>query len=198
MKKITTPFSDEIIKNLHAGEQVLLSGDIYTGRDSAHKRLVELLEKGEQLPFDICGQAIYYTGPCPAPPGLPTGSVGPTTSLRMDKYAPRLIEEGLRVMIGKGGRSETVIRYIREFSGVYLAAVGGAAAYIASRVKRTELIAFEDLGPEAIYKLTITNMPLLVAIDHTGESIYSYGGTTPSASRTPLPRGEFSSVRLSF
>ena len=170
--RIATPFSDVTIKNLRMGERLLLSGDIYTGRDAAHKRMFELVANGEPLPFDVCGQAIYYAGPCPAPPGRPIGSVGPTTSQRMDAYAPRLMQEGLRVMIGKGNRSMPVIKSIREFSGVYLAAVGGTGALIALCVDRAELVAFEELGPEAIYKLTVRDMPLVVAIDCEGGNIY--------------------------
>jgi len=172
MIKITTPFSDEIIRTLRVGERVLLSGDIYTGRDAAHKRMIGLLDDEKTLPFDVRGQAIYYAGPCPAPPGRAIGSVGPTTSGRMDTYAPRMIQKGLRVMIGKGPRSKSVIDAILQFSGVYLAAIGGAGALMALCVEHTELVAFEDLGPEAIYKLTIRDMPLVVAIDCEGGNIY--------------------------
>ena len=169
---VSTPFTDEIIKNQRAGECVLLSGEIYTGRDAAHKRMIEMLDGNMPLPFDVRGQAIYYTGPCPAPPGRVIGSAGPTTSLRMDVYTPRLMQEGLRVMIGKGTRSETVIETIRRYTGVYMAAVGGAGALISLCIKRAELIAFEDLGAEAIFKLTVRNMPLIVAIDCMGGNIY--------------------------
>ena len=170
--KITAPFSTESIKSLRTGEFVMLSGVIYTGRDAAHKRLIELLEKGQPLPFNVSGQAIYYAGPCPAPPGRAIGSVGPTTSLRMDTYAPRLIQEGLRIMIGKGSRSAPVAEAIRKYSGIYLSAIGGAGALMALCVERAELIAFADLGPEAIYRLTVRNMPLIVAIDSLGANIY--------------------------
>jgi fumarate hydratase subunit beta len=169
---ITTPLSTEMIKNLHAGERVLLSGTIFTARDAAHKRMIEMLAGNEPLPFDVHGQAVYYAGPCPAPPGRVIGSVGPTTSLRMDAYAPRLIQEGLRVMIGKGKRSKPVIEAIRRHSGVYLAAVGGAGALLSLCVKSAELIAFEDMGTEAIYRLTVSDMPLVVAIDCNGGNIY--------------------------
>ena len=172
MKIITLPFSTEILKNLSAGERVLLSGDIYTGRDAAHKRMAELLDRNAPLPFDVRGQAIYYTGPCPAPPRRIIGSTGPTTSRRMDIYSPRLIQAGLRVMIGKGTRSKPVIDAVREYSGVYMAAVGGAGALLSLCVERAELIAFEDLGTEAIYKLTVRDMPLVVAIDCNGGNIY--------------------------
>jgi fumarate hydratase subunit beta len=170
--KITSPLSIETIKNLHAGEQVLLTGTIFTGRDAAHKRMIELLNRNEPLPFDVRGQAIYYAGPCPAPPGRVIGSVGPTTSTRMDAYAPRLIQEGLSVMIGKGPRSKPVIDAIRQFSGLYLSAIGGAGALLSLCVERSELIAFEDLGTEAIYKLTVHEMPLIVAIDCNSGNIY--------------------------
>ena len=169
---VTTPFTMEIIKNLRAGERVLLSGEIYTGRDAAHKRMNEMLDGNIPLPFDVRGQAIYYTGPCPAPPGRVIGSAGPTTSLRMDAYTPRLMQEGLRVMIGKGTRSEAVIDAIRRYTGVYLAAIGGAGALISLCFERVDLIAFEDLGAEAIFKLTVRNMPLIVAIDCMGGNIY--------------------------
>ena len=169
---IQTPFSDETISKLHVGDRILLSGSIYTGRDAAHKRMTELLDAGKPLPFDVSGQAIYYAGPCPAPPDRAIGSVGPTTSLRMDAYSPRLIQAGLRVMIGKGTRNESVIAAMREHSGLYLAAIGGAGALIALCVESAELVAFEDLGPEAIYKLTVREMPLIVAIDCAGGNIY--------------------------
>ena len=172
-KRITTKFSTDDIIRLRAGDRVLLSGAIYTGRDAAHKRMVEMLDDGLPLPFDVCGQAIYYAGPCPAPPGRVIGSVGPTTSLRMDAYSPRLIREGLRVMIGKGSRSEPVIDAIRENLGVYLTAIGGTGALMALCVEQSEVVAFEDLGAEAIYKLIVCDMPLIVAIDCMGGNIYN-------------------------
>jgi len=164
--------NDEV-QNLHIGQQILFSGEIYTGRDAAHKRMIELLDANQPLPFNIEGQIIYYAGPCPAPPGKIIGSVGPTTSKRMDAYAPRLIGEGLRIMIGKGERSAAVVDAIREYGGLYLAAIGGAGALIAQCVKKCELVAFEDLGTEAIYKLTVENFPLVVAIDSHGNNIYN-------------------------
>ena len=169
---LSTPIPAEIIKKLRVGDRVLLSGVIYTGRDAAHKRMIEQLENSEPLPFEVEGQAIYYAGPCPAPPGKVIGSVGPTTSKRMDAYAPRLIQEGLRVMIGKGFRSEKVTDAIKNHSGVYLAAIGGAGALMAACVEKSEMIAFEDLGTEAIHKLTVKNMRLVVAIDCEGGNIY--------------------------
>ena len=170
--RITTPLSDEVIKSLRAGDGVLLSGEIYTGRDAAHKRMTEMLSDGKPLPFHVKGQAIYYAGPCPAPPGRAIGSIGPTTSGRMDAYSPQLIQEGLRVMIGKGNRSESVVEAIKRHTGIYLSAVGGAGALLSLCVQRAELIAFEDLGTEAVYKLTMKDMPLTVAIDCNGSSIY--------------------------
>ena len=170
--QISTPFSDETIKSLKMGDSVLLSGIIYTGRDAAHKRLIDLLDENKPLPFDVQGQAIYYAGPCPAPPGKVIGSVGPTTSQRMDSYSPRLIEQGLKVMIGKGSRSLPVIEAMRKFTGLYLAAVGGAGALLALCVKSARLITFEDLGTEAIYELNVCDMPLVVAIDNEGRNIY--------------------------
>ncbi len=173
MKKIATPLGKETIQNLKAGDRVLLSGEIYTGRDAAHKRMTELLAAGDGLPFDLYGKAIYYAGPCPAPPGRKIGSVGPTTSGRMDAYTPQLIKAGLRVMIGKGPRNAPVIEAIRANTGIYLAAIGGAGALMALCVEDAELIAFEDLGPEAVYKLTVRDMPLIVAIDSNGGNIYT-------------------------
>ena len=168
---ISTPFSEDAIKKLCAGDRVLLSGEIYTGRDAAHKRMTELLAHNGLLPFNVMGQAIYYAGPCPAPPGRAIGSVGPTTSLRMDAYAPRLIKEGLRVMIGKGTRTKPVIEAIKQYSGLYLVAIGGTGALMALCVERSEIIAFEDLGTEAIYRLKVRDMPLLVAIDSEGRNM---------------------------
>ena len=171
-KQLTSPLSPDVIQSLHAGETVLLSGVIYTARDAAHKRMIEMLKRGETLPLDIKGQTVYYAGPCPAPPGRPIGSIGPTTSSRMDAYAPLLIKEGLRVMIGKGPRSPQVIEAIREHNGVYFAAAGGAGALLSLTVERAELTAFADLGTEAIYKLTVRDMSLIVAVDCCGDSVY--------------------------
>ena len=170
---VSAPFSDAVIQNLSAGDYVLLSGVIYTGRDAAHKRMVELLGENKPLPFDVRGQAIYYTGPCPAPPGRVIGSAGPTTALRMDAYAPRLMAEGLRVMIGKGERSGDVASAIKRYTGLYLSAVGGTGALMALCVESAEIIAFEDLGPEAVYKFTVRDMPLVVAIDCKGGNIWT-------------------------
>ncbi|MCL2019587.1 MAG: Fe-S-containing hydro-lyase [Oscillospiraceae bacterium] len=174
--KITMPFTAEIISCLKVGEEILLSGEIFTARDAAHKRMVEMLDANVMLPFELDGQVVYYAGPCPAPPGKVIGSIGPTTSARMDVYTPRLIKEGLKIMIGKGERSPAVISAIREYKGLYLAAVSGAGALLSLCVKRAELIAFEDLGTEAVYKLEVHNMPLVVAVDSRGNNIYGLRG----------------------
>lgn len=174
-KIINTPLTDEITCNLHAGDRVLINGIIYTGRDAAHKRLSEMLEHGEELPFELAGQTIYYVGPCPAKPGKAIGSAGPTTSGRMDAYAPRLMEIGLKGMIGKGLRSKNVIDSIIKHKCVYFAAIGGAGALLAEAVKEAEVIAFGDLGPEAIYKLKVENFPVTVIIDTEGKNLYEIG-----------------------
>ena len=172
---ISAPFTDETIHSLHAGDMVYISGTIYTARDAAHKRLCEMLDAGEPMPFDFEGQAVYYAGPCPAKPGQPIGSVGPTTGGRMDAYSPRLIQQGLRVMIGKGSRSEEVIDALKEHTGVYFAAIGGAAALMAKAVKEAEVIAFDELGTEAIRRLRVEELPVIVAIDHEGNDMYKLG-----------------------
>lgn len=172
-KQLTSPFSEEVIRSLRAGDTLELSGVIYTGRDAAHKRLVNMLSSGETLPVDLRDQAIYFVGPCPAPPGRPIGSAGPTTSGRMDAYSPKIIAEcGLRVMIGKGNRSQEVVQAMKEYGCVYLAATGGAGALIAKAIKKAEVVAFPDLGPEAIYRLELDHLPLVVAIDSEGNSLY--------------------------
>ncbi|MCL2213507.1 MAG: Fe-S-containing hydro-lyase [Oscillospiraceae bacterium] len=170
--KITTPFTDETIRALNVGDSLLLSGEIYTARDAAHGRMMALIQEGKPLPFDVHGQAVFYAGPCPAPPGRVIGSVGPTTSARMDAYAPRLIQQGLRVMIGKGERSEAVTSAIKAHGGVYLTAIGGTAALLSRCVTKCEAVAFEDLGAEAIYRLSVRDLPLVVAIDCRGKNIF--------------------------
>lgn len=169
---LQTPLSPEEIAALSAGDMAYLSGTVYTARDAAHKRLVEMLDAGQALPFDLEGQAVYYAGPCPAKPGMVIGSVGPTTSGRMDAYSPRLIKQGLRIMIGKGLRDKAVKESIIENGGIYFAAIGGAAALMSQCVKEAEVIAFEDLGAEAIRRLRIENLPVVVAIDSKGRDIY--------------------------
>ena len=173
--EITTPFSASDIKKLKTGDMVLLSGVIYTGRDAAHKELFQLLDEGKPMPFNFEGATIYYAGPCPPKPGEPIGSVGPTTSGRMDRYSPRLIKEGLKVMIGKGLRNQEVIDAIVKEQGVYFAAIGGAAALMGKCVKSVEIIAFENLGPEAIRKLVVEKLPAIVAIDSEGNNLYEEG-----------------------
>jgi fumarate hydratase subunit beta len=174
-KIINTPLTDETAKTLRAGDRVLLNGIIYTGRDAAHKRLVEMLDKGEELPMDIKDQTIYYVGPCPAKPGQAIGSAGPTTSGRMDAYTPQLMDAGLKGMIGKGLRSKAVVDSIIKHNGVYFAAIGGAGALLAEAIKEAEVIAFPDLGAEAIYKLRVENFPVTVIIDSEGNDLYKSG-----------------------
>ena len=174
-KRIHAPLVAQELETLRAGDSVLLSGTIYTGRDAAHKRLCALVAEGKPLPFDIRGQVIYYAGPCPAKPGDAIGSCGPTTSYRMDAYAPTLCDLGLIGMIGKGQRSPAVIDAIRRNGGVYFAATGGVGALIAGSVKAARVIAFEDLGTEAIRELQVTDLPLIVAIDSEGGNLYEEG-----------------------
>lgn len=164
MRKITAPVFRNEIANLEIGEEVLLSGTIYTARDAAHKKLIGLLDAGKLLPFDIEGAAIYYTGPCPAPPGRPIGPCGPTTSYRMDAFTPALLDLGLKIMIGKGARGEKVIASMKKNGAVYLAATGGAAALFMDCVKSSEIICFPELGAEAIRRLEVIDMPLIVAM----------------------------------
>ncbi len=172
---INTPLTEESIQTFKAGDRILLSGIIYTGRDVAHKRLIEMIDKGEELPFNLQGQIIYYVGPCPAKPGNIIGSAGPTTSGRMDKYAPILLQNGLKGMIGKGIRDKSVIEAIVEYKAVYFAAIGGAGALLAETIKEAEIVAFEDLGPEAIYRLRVENFPATVIIDSQGNDLYEIG-----------------------
>jgi len=170
--KIKTPLGDEAVEKLQAGDLVSLSGYIYTGRDAAHKRLVALLDEGKELPMDIEGQIIYYVGPAPAKPGYPCGSAGPTTSYRMDPFAPTLLDKGLKGMIGKGTRSEEVIDSMKKNKAVYFGAIGGAAALIARSIKETEVIAYEDLGTEAVRRFYVEDFPLIVVIDTEGRNLY--------------------------
>lgn len=175
IKKITTPLTSQMARSLRAGDQVLISGTIYTGRDAAHRRLVEMLDRQEPLPFDVADAIIYYVGPTPTPPGAVFGSGGPTTSGRMDAYAPRLLALGLRGMIGKGYRSSQVVEAMKANDGVYFGAIGGAGAVIGASVKKCEIIAFEDLGPEAIRRLEVEDFPAVVVIDHEGNNLYEQG-----------------------
>jgi fumarate hydratase subunit beta len=169
---ITTPLSDAAIRSLAVGDAVSISGVLYTARDAAHKRLAEMISRGEEMPFDFEGAVVYYTGPTPSRPGAVIGSAGPTTSGRMDAYSPTLIALGLKAMIGKGLRNEDVKRAIVRHGGLYLAAAGGAGALLARSVKSSEVIAFPDLGTEAIRRLTVENFPAIVAIDSSGGDIY--------------------------
>lgn len=172
-KKIKIPFeNEEIIKTLRAGERVLLTGTMYAARDAAHKRMMEQMKAGKALPIPLENQVIYYVGPTPAKPGEVIGSAGPTTSSRMDKYTPELVKFGIKGMIGKGYRSQTVIDSLIEYNAVYFAAIGGSGALLAKRIKQVELIAYEDLGTEAIRKLTVRDFPCIVINDTKGNDWY--------------------------
>ena len=173
-KRITLPLTKELAATLKAGDEVLLTGEIYTARDAAHKRMCETLKRGDKLPFDPTDATIYYVGPTPAREGQIIGSCGPTTSGRMDAYSPILIAEGARGMIGKGERDEAVISAMREHTGVYFGAIGGAGALLSRCVKHSELVAYEDLGTEAIRRLYVEEMPLVVVIDSEGNNLYRH------------------------
>lgn len=173
--RLTTPLTREDLAPLRAGDRVLLSGVLYTGRDAAHRRLAEALGRGEPLPVDLRGQAIYYVGPCPAPPGFPVGSCGPTTSGRVDAYTPLMLEQGLMAMIGKGFRTQEVVQAMVRHGAVYFSATGGAGALIARRVTACEVVAYGDLGAEAIHRMQVEDFPLVVAIDSLGVSLYEEG-----------------------
>jgi len=175
IKYIKAPLSAETVKELRAGDVVRISGYIYTARDAAHKRLTEALARGEELPLDLKDNVIYYVGPSPTKPGEVVGSAGPTTSGRMDKYTPTMIQQGMRGMIGKGLRSQEVIDACKEYGAVYFAAVGGAAAVIAQSIKGEEMIAYEDLGPEAIRRYEVEDFPAIVVIDAEGNDFYKVG-----------------------
>lgn len=174
-KKITLPLTKEIAQSLNSGDRVLLTGTIYTSRDAGHKRMCEALAKGEKLPFDPKDAVIYYVGPTPAKPGQVIGSAGPTTSGRMDAYAPTLMSVGARGMIGKGARLPEVIEAMKEYSGVYFGAIGGAGALLSKCIKSAKLIAYEDLGAEALRELYVEDMPLTVIIDSKGNNLYETG-----------------------
>ncbi len=176
-KKITLPLTDESIKGLKAGDNVWLTGVMYVARDAAHKRIVEALDRGERLPFDIKGQTIYYMGPTPAKPGQVIGSAGPTTSGRMDAYSPRLIAEGLKGMVGKGMRTPAVKEAMKKYKAVYLAAIGGTGALISKTIKKSEVIAYEELGAEAVLRLEVKDFPATVINDIYGGDLYQEGKT---------------------
>jgi len=175
IKLISPPLSDQDIQDLHAGDKILITGQIYTGRDAAHKRLIDLIDQQKELPFDLQGQIIYYVGPSPTKPGEIIGSAGPTTSYRMDSFTPKLLELGLKGMIGKGSRSKVVQDAMVKYKGVYLAATGGAAALIAKSIKKMKIIAYEDLGPEAIRVLDVEGFPAVVVNDIYGKDLYEIG-----------------------
>ena len=172
---LTTPLTDEMLQILKIGDRVLISGILYSARDAAHKRLVELLDHGKRLPFDIQGQIIYYVGPTPPKPGMAIGAAGPTSSYRMDPYAPRLIQNGLKGMIGKGPRGTDVVASIKKYKAIYLAATGGAAALISKTIKKSKVVAYEDLGTEAIRRLEVENFPAVVVNDIEGNDLYKEG-----------------------
>jgi len=174
-RKITLPLTEELAKTLKAGDELLVTGVIYTSRDAGHKRMCETLARGEKLPFDPTDATIYYVGPTPAKPGQVIGSAGPTTSGRMDAYAPTMMSVGARGMIGKGARLPEVVDAMKKYSGVYFGAIGGAGALLAKCIKSCELIAYEDLGAEALRKLYIEDMPLVVIIDSEGNNLYESG-----------------------
>jgi len=172
-KHITAPFSAEVAKTLHAGDYVYITGTIYTARDAAHKRMYEALERGETLPISMENTVIYYMGPSPAREGRPIGSAGPTTSSRMDKYAPSLLDLGLRGMIGKGKRNAAVVDAMKKNTAVYFAAVGGAGALLSKCITSSEVVAYDDLGTEAIRRLEVKNFPVIVVIDSEGRDLYA-------------------------
>jgi len=170
--KVTTPLDEGEIVNLRAGDFVNITGNIYAARDAAHKRFFELIEKGKKLPIDLKGQIIFYAGPTPTKPGYSCGSVGPTTSYRMDPYTPELLERGLKGIIGKGLRSKEVMKSIKKNKAIYFAAIGGAAALIAKSVKKSEVIAYEDLGAEAVFRFYVEDFPAIVVVDSAGNNLY--------------------------
>lgn len=174
-KRITAPFTEETVQNLKAGDTVLITGVIYAARDAAHQRLFETLSRGEELPVDLKGQVVYYVGPSPAKPGDPIGSAGPTTAGRCDAYTPALLDYGLKGMIGKGYRSPAVVDSMIKNGVAYLVTVGGAAALIARSVKSYQVVAYPDLGPEAIARMEVVDFPAIVAIDHEGNNFYDVG-----------------------
>jgi len=172
---IHTPLDEAILEGLRAGDRVRVNGVIYTGRDAAHKRLVEGINRGEAPPFDISGQIIYYVGPTPARPGMPIGSAGPTTSSRMDPYTPVLLQKGLKGMIGKGARGDAVLDAMKRYKAVYFVATGGAGALLSRHIKRAAVVAYEELGPEAVRELEVEDFPVIVANDVYGRDLFREG-----------------------
>lgn len=175
MKRISPPLSDEVVESLRVGEKLLISGKLYTARDAAHKRFVEALSRGKPLPIDLQGQVIYYVGPTPAKPGAVIGSAGPTTSLRMDKYMEPLLKAGLKATIGKGYRSWKVVELMKKYKAVYLVATGGVGALLSKKIKRARVVAYEDLGPEAVRELEVEDFPVIVANDVKGGDLFEEG-----------------------
>jgi len=175
VRNITLPLSDDILETLHAGDELLLTGAMYVGRDAAHKRMIETLQAGEPLPVDLKGQVIYFMGPTPARPGKAIGSAGPTSSYRMDAYSPRLMPEGLKGMIGKGMRSKEVKEAMKKHRAVYLGAIGGAGALFAGCIRKVEVVAYDDLGPEALRRIEVRDFPVTVVNDIYGGDIYEEG-----------------------
>lgn len=173
--RLTTPLTEEVSRNLKVGDNVLITGKIYSARDAAHKVMTEALARGEKLPIDWHDKIVYYLGPTPAKPGDPIGSAGPTTSGRMDAYTPTMLEQGIKGMIGKGSRSQAVVDAMKKHGVTYFAAVGGAAALIAKSIKKYEVIAYEDLGPEALAELTVEDFPCIVVGDAEGNNFYELG-----------------------
>lgn len=171
--EVKLPISQEVLEGLKVGDMIYLSGTLYTARDAAHKLMVEALGKEEELPFNLKGETIYYAGPCPAKPGFPCGPAGPTTSGRMDKFTPRLLEEGLKVMIGKGERNPQVIQSIVDNHAVYLVAIGGLGALISQCIDKVEVVGYSHLGTESVKKMWITRLPVIVAVDSKGNNIYN-------------------------
>ncbi len=175
IKEITPPLSDAGVESLRSGDRVRITGVLYTARDAAHGRFLQLMTQGKPLPFDMRGQIIYYTGPSPARPGMVVGSIGPTTGSRMDKYAPQLLAIGLKGMIGKGSRSEAVREALKKHKGVYFGAVGGAGAVLSRFIKSVEVVAYEDLGTEAVRRLQVESFPAIVVNDCHGGDLYEEG-----------------------
>ncbi len=192
-KQITLPLTQDVARSLHCGDAVSLTGTVYTSRDAGHKRMCEALSAGKALPFDPKDATIYYVGPSPAKPGQVIGSAGPTTSGRMDAYAPTLLKAGLRGMIGKGARSAEVVEAMKRFGAVYFGAIGGAGALLAKCIKSSELIAYEDLGTEALRRLYVEDMPLTVVIDCEGNCLYDTGRAEYLRQRDAREQGEASS-----
>lgn len=172
---LTTPLTGDVVETITAGRTCLVSGTVYTARDAAHKRLVSMLDQKQALPFELAGQIIYYVGPCPAPPGKVIGSAGPTTSTRMDVYTPQLLAAGVKGLIGKGDRGAQVVEALKKHRAVYFAAVGGAGALIARHIVRSQVVAFADLGPEAIHRLEVRDLPVVAVIDARGNNYYAQG-----------------------